>query len=100
MKATSAAATARGDAPGPEASVLKIKGTEVAQSISSLLMQAVDYYSAPFIPEAMEAGWNEEPVGPDYAASLGANYFSTRKASIVGGTNEIQRNIIARYLEM
>lgn len=89
-------ATARGDAPGPEASVLKIKGTEVAQSISNLLMQAVDYYSAPFIPEAMEAGWNEEPVGPDYSASLGANYFSTRKASIVGGTNEIQRNIIAK----
>ncbi len=89
-------ATARGDAPGPEASVLKIKGTEVAQSISNLLMQTVDYYSAPFIPEAMEAGWNETPVGPDYAATLGANYFSTRKASIVGGTNEIQRNIIAK----
>ena len=89
-------ATSRGDAPGPEASVLKIKGTEIQQQVSELLMRAVSYYAAPFIPEALEAGWNEEPVGADYAGTLGQNYFVTRKASIVGGTNEIQRNIIAK----
>lgn len=89
-------AQARGEAPGPEASVLKIRGTEIQQQLSELLMQAVGYYANPFIQEAREYGWNEEPVGAAYSGTLGANYFVTRKASIVGGTNEIQRNIIAK----
>ena len=88
----------QGKSPGMEANMLKIRGTDVQQKISEMLMKAMGYYAAPYLPEAMEYGWNEAPVGPDYAAGLGPAYFNMRKASIYGGTNEIQRNIIARMV--
>jgi alkylation response protein AidB-like acyl-CoA dehydrogenase len=91
-------AAARGEAPGPEANVLKIRGTEIQQRIAELLMQAVGYYAMPYIPEALEYGYNQPPVGPDYAAPRAATYFNMRKASIYGGTNEIQKNIIAKMV--
>ncbi len=87
-----------GRAPGPEASILKIKGTELQQAITELLFEAVGIYANPFVPEALEPGWNEEPIGPDYAAPLAPHYFNWRKASIYGGTNEIQKNIIAKMV--
>ena len=86
----------RGESPGVEANILKIRGTEVQQKISEMFMKAVGYHAAPFLPEAMEHGWNEAPVGPEYAAPLAPEYFNMRKTSIYGGTNEIQRNIIAK----
>ena len=88
----------QGKAPGVEANMLKIRGTEVQQKLSELLMKAMGYYALPCIPEAMEYGWNEAPVGPDYAAGLARAYFDMRKTSIYGGTNEIQRNIIAKMV--
>ena len=88
----------QGKSPGMEANMLKIRGTDVQQKISEMLMKAMGYYAAPYLPEAMEYGWNEAPVGPDYAAGLGPAYFNMRKTSIYGGTNEIQRNIIARMV--
>ena len=84
--------------PGVEANMLKIRGTDVQQKISEMLMKAMGYYAAPYVPEAMEYGWNEAPVGPEYAAALAPAYFNMRKTSIYGGTNEIQRNIIARMV--
>jgi len=91
-------ATAKGDAPGAEASTLKIRGTEVQQRLFELLMKTVGYYAQPDIDEAREYGWNEPPIGSDYSMTLGANYFVSRRASIVGGTNEIQRNIISKMV--
>ena len=88
----------RGKSPGVEANMLKIRGTGVQQKISEMLMKAMGYYAAPYIPEALEYGWNEAPVGPEYAAALAPAYFNMRKTSIYGGTNEIQRNIIARMV--
>lgn len=86
--------------PGPEASILKIKGTEIQQGISELLMQAAGPYALPLRREAMEAGWQFDPTrpapGPRYAATLTAAYLNQRKLSIFGGTNEIQKNIIAK----
>jgi alkylation response protein AidB-like acyl-CoA dehydrogenase len=76
-------------APGAEASILKIKGTEIQQMISELKMQAVGCYALPFSGEA---------VGPDYAAALGAGYCNLRKLSIYGGSNEIQKNIISQVI--
>ncbi len=90
------AAEAAGREIGPEASLLKIKGTEIQQSISELLFEAIGNYAHPYVPEALETGWNEDPIGPDYAASLAPQYFNWRKRSIYGGTNEIQKNIIAK----
>ena len=88
----------QGKAPGMEANMLKIRGTDVQQKISEMLMKAMGYYAAPWLPEALEHGWNEAPVGPDGAAGLAPAYFNMRKTSIYGGTNEIQRNIIARMV--
>jgi alkylation response protein AidB-like acyl-CoA dehydrogenase len=85
-------------APGPEASLLKIKGTEIQQAISELLMQAVGLYALPLRREAMRYRFEGETVGPAYAAPLGAAYLNMRKTSIYGGSNEIQKNIIAQTL--
>jgi len=90
--------TVAGKPPGAESSLLKLRGTEIQQRISELLMQAVGYYAIPFVPEALEYGWNEDPIGPEGAAPLAPAYFNRRKTTIYGGTNEIQRNIIAKMV--
>jgi alkylation response protein AidB-like acyl-CoA dehydrogenase len=85
-------------APGPEASLLKIKGTEIQQALTELMMQAVGPYALPFRREAMEPGYAGPPAGPRYAAPLAATYLNMRKASIYGGSNEIQKNIITQMI--
>ena len=84
--------------PGPEASILKIKGSEIQQAISELLMQAVGPYAQPFRHEALDIEWTGEPVGPAYSAPLAAHYCNQRKLSIFGGSNEIQKNIISQMI--
>jgi alkylation response protein AidB-like acyl-CoA dehydrogenase len=86
-------AEARGGHAGPESSILKIKGTEIQQRITELTVEAVGYYG---YPNHQAFGDNEYPVGPDYALGAAGRYFNMRKASIYGGSNEIQRNIIAK----
>jgi alkylation response protein AidB-like acyl-CoA dehydrogenase len=87
------ASEASGKHAGPESSILKIKGTEIQQRITELTVEAIGYYGYPY-----ERGFgdNEYPVGPDYAVGQAGHYFNMRKASIYGGSNEIQRNIIAK----
>ena len=92
------ASEAKGHPPGPESSLLKIKGSEIQQSLTELLFEAIGPYSAPYVQEAFEPGWNEEPIGPDYAMSLAPTYFNYRKTTIYGGSNEIQKNIIAKMV--
>jgi hypothetical protein len=87
------AAEARGKPAGPESSILKIKGTEIQQRITELTLEAVGYYA---YPDARAFGDNEYPVGPENASGAAGVYFNMRKASIYGGSNEIQRNIIAK----
>ena len=84
--------------PGPESSILKIKGSLIQQTLTALLAEAVGIYALPHQPEWFEPGWNGEPVGPDYSPGLAAQYFNWRKVSIYGGSNEIQRNIIAKQM--
>jgi len=82
---------------GPEASLLKVKGTEIQQRITELLVEAAGYYALPYDLDALRFGWGErEPIGPDYAAVLAPHYFDWRKSSIYGGSNEIQKNIIGK----
>jgi alkylation response protein AidB-like acyl-CoA dehydrogenase len=88
--------SARDKAPGPEASILKIKGSEIQQTLTELMMEAVGPYALAFDPAAMEL--DAESIGPDYAAPLAAHYFNYRKTTIYGGSNEIQRNIIAQLV--
>ncbi len=87
-----------GKPPGPEANLLKIRGTEVQQRITELALEAVGYYANPYVPDALKDGWNEQPIGPEYAASIAPRYFNWRKASIYGGSNEIQKGIIAKMV--
>jgi alkylation response protein AidB-like acyl-CoA dehydrogenase len=86
-------AEAKGSHAGPESSILKIKGTEIQQRITELTVEAIGYYA---YPNSHDFGDNEYPVGPDYASGESGHYFNMRKASIYGGSNEIQRNIIAK----
>ncbi len=92
------AAEAQRQAPGPEASVLKIKGTEIQQALSELMMYAVGPYALPFQRESSDEGDLRSLVGPAYAAPLAATYCNQRKVTIYGGSNEIQRNIIAQMI--
>jgi alkylation response protein AidB-like acyl-CoA dehydrogenase len=92
------AAAGEGKLPGAESSLLKIKGTQVRQEATDLMRRAVGPYAAPDLPEAFDEGWNGEAPGPDYALPLARSYFNMRKASIYGGSNEIQRNIVAKHL--
>lgn len=92
------AAESSGKGPGPESSVLKIKGTEIQQRLTELTLEAVGHYGYPFLNDELLEGWNESPIGPDYAIGSAPVYFNMRKASIYGGSNEIQRNIIAKMI--
>ena len=89
-------AAAEGKAPGAESSLLKIKGTEVRQELTDLTRRAMGPYAMPFVPEAFDEGYNEEPIGPEDAMIAARHYFNMRKTSIYGGSNEIQKNIVAK----
>jgi alkylation response protein AidB-like acyl-CoA dehydrogenase len=78
------------------AGLLKIRGSEIQQRYSELMMLAAGPYALPFIEEAMEAGWQGEYVGAAHCAPLASTYFNLRKTTIYGGSNEVQRNIVAQ----
>ena len=78
------------------AGLLKIRGSEVQQRYAELMMLAAGPASLPFIHDAMEAGWQGDHVGAAHAAPLAGTYFNMRKTSIYGGSNEVQRNIVAQ----
>ena len=96
LRAVSAAN--QGNVPGTEVNLLKIRGSEMQQKISELLVEAIGYYANPFVPDSFQSGWNEESIGPDYAATLAPEYFNWRKSSIYAGSNEIQKNIISKMV--
>lgn len=87
-----------GKGPGPESSILKVKGTEIQQRLTELTLEAVGNYGAPYFRGFPEDGSNEFPIGPNYAHHAAPMYFNMRKTSIYGGSNEIQRGIIAGAL--
>ena len=82
----------------PASSILKIKGSEIQQATTELLMDVVGPYAMPYIPEDELDGRNEPSIGPDWASTIAPAYFNTRKVSIYGGSNEIQKNIIAKAI--
>ncbi|MBI2959277.1 MAG: acyl-CoA dehydrogenase family protein [Betaproteobacteria bacterium] len=88
----------RGKTPGPEASLLKIRGTEIQQALTALMMEAVGPHALPFDPAAGELDYQNDLHAPEEALMLASHYLQYRKTSIWGGTNEIQRNIIAQMV--
>ncbi len=91
------AALSSGQAPGPESSMLKCRGSEMQQRVSELVLEAVGTYAQPFIADTFAIS-NEPRPGPDYAGPAAPAYFNYRKTSIYAGSNEIQRNIIAKLV--
>jgi alkylation response protein AidB-like acyl-CoA dehydrogenase len=88
-------------APGPEASILKIKGSEIQQMLTELQMQALGHYALPYIHDGLDDAWPGDPLMPEYATDappLSGHYFNFRKTSIYGGSNEIQKNIISQMI--
>jgi alkylation response protein AidB-like acyl-CoA dehydrogenase len=78
------------------AGLLKIRGSEIQQRYSELMMLAAGPYALPFVHDAMEAGWQGDQVGAAHCAPLAGSYFNLRKTTIYGGSNEVQRNIVAQ----
>jgi alkylation response protein AidB-like acyl-CoA dehydrogenase len=89
-------AVKQGKNPLDIAGLLKIKGSEIQQRYSELMMLAAGPYALPLVQEAMDAGWQGEFVGAAHCAPLASTYFNMRKTTIYGGSNEVQRNIVAQ----
>jgi hypothetical protein len=77
------------------AGLLKIKGSEIQQRYTELMMLAAGPYSLPYVREAMEAGWQGD-MAMQAVAPLAPAYFNMRKTTIYGGSTEVQRIIIAQ----
>lgn len=87
-----------GGSPGPMSSVLKVQGTECQQRLQELAVDLAGDYAAPDQLDARQPGSNIAPLGPDDAMLATPRYFNGRAASIYGGSNEIQRGIMAKLL--
>jgi alkylation response protein AidB-like acyl-CoA dehydrogenase len=89
---------AEGGAPGNESSILKIIATELAQDITELGMEAYGPYAQPTFPDSVAPAWTGNSALPAGAAPSVAAYLGARAQSIYGGSNEIQKNIIAKRI--
>ena len=79
------------------AGLLKIRGSEIQQRYTELMMLAAGPFSAPYVQEAMEAGWQGDYFARfGICAPLAPTYFNFRKTTIYGGSNEVQRNIVSQ----
>ena len=87
-----------GKSIGAEASILKIRGSEIQQELAQLLMECAGPYAIPYLPEALNAEFAGETADGRGLNALAAQYLDLRKVSIYGGTNEVQKNLIARAL--
>ncbi|MBV4397031.1 acyl-CoA dehydrogenase family protein [Advenella alkanexedens] len=84
--------------PGPQASVLKIRGSEIQQDLARLQLEVMGLNSWPYSPSWLEAGEDVFGPGHPFAAAASANYFDMRKTTIYGGTTEVQKSIIAKQI--
>ena len=85
------ATVAAGGAPGAESSMLKIKGTEMQQAVQELRMDVAAYYQG-VLPNELTA----EQLGHDFGSQARQTYMYGRASTIYGGSNEVQKNIIAK----
>jgi len=92
------AALSRGQSPGPESSMMKNLGANISQRLTELAVEAVGLYVAPDQPEARQVGQNVPAVGPADGITAFPRYFNLRASSIAGGSNEVQKNIVAKLV--
>jgi len=86
-----------GQNPGTQASIVKMRGTEVGQKITELAVEAVGWYGTPFT-ELRNYDSNVVPVGGGYVDDAAPRYFNQRKTTIYGGSSEVQRNVLAKAM--
>lgn len=93
-------ALAAGQNVGPESSMLKTRGTELQQAVAELGLELCAYYGFPLDQSTPfdDPGENAAAIGPVHAVGVAQAHFNTRKASIYAGSNEIQRNIMAKLV--
>ncbi len=83
---------------GTEASILKIRGSEIQQDLGELLMDCAGAYALPYVPGALGLDSQLEVAADPLLNALAAQYVDLRKVSIYGGTSEVQKNLIAKAL--
>jgi alkylation response protein AidB-like acyl-CoA dehydrogenase len=88
----------QGKPMGPESSILKVRGSEIQQGLKQLLVESLGMYSAPYENDMMPIESDYQEIGPEHMHGIMAEHLYGRGATIFGGSNEIQRNIIARML--
>ncbi len=88
----------KGGSPGPESSIMKTLGADMSQYLSELMVEALAFYASPHQPEAREVGQNTPAIGPASGVAAFPRYFNYRASSIAGGSNEVQRNIVAKLV--
>ncbi len=91
-------ALSNGQNPGPASSMLKTRGTETMQRINELGVEAIGFYAAPDQKAAREPLSNVAPIGPAHGLTVVPRYLNNRASSIYGGSNEVQRNIMAKLV--
>lgn len=84
--------------PGPQASILKIRGSEIQQDLARLQMEVMGVDGWPYDPAWMRSDAEFTGPGPDFAAAGPAGYFDMRKTTIYGGTTEVQKGIISKMI--
>jgi alkylation response protein AidB-like acyl-CoA dehydrogenase len=87
---------------GPEVSMLKIKGSEIIQTLAELKMHALGHDALPYVREALDINWKGNAALNShynaYAPPLSGQYFNYRKTTIYAGSTEIQKNIISQMI--
>ncbi|WP_432262088.1 acyl-CoA dehydrogenase family protein [Cupriavidus sp. TMH.W2] len=91
-------ATQAAGTPGPEASIVKIRGSEVQQDLGMLMMEVAGPNAWPYSPDWLEPGATQPVAGPEWAAPAASTYYDMRKTSIYGGATEVQKNIISKMI--
>ncbi len=88
----------RGESPGAGSSLVKNTSVEINQGISTLKLEAIQYYAAPHANLISLNGYTDPWVGPEYAETATPRYLNARAASIFGGSKEVQKNIVAKVV--
>ena len=92
------AALSRGGSSGPESSLLKNISADLTQHLTELAVEAIGLYGSVDQPQARTPGTNVAPVGPTAGLMVLPNYMNYRAMSLAGGTNEVQKNIMAKLV--
>ncbi|MCC5888843.1 MAG: acyl-CoA dehydrogenase family protein [Gammaproteobacteria bacterium] len=91
-------ALSQGGNPGPASSILKTSTAALNQQLTELALEVAGLWALPHQPEARQPEAQTAPVGPEAALTATARYLNTRAVSIAGGTDEVQRNIVAKLV--